>query len=416
MSQPLNPHTPPTPRIAIIGAGPGGLLCARVLQQRGIPVTVYEGDLSATSRNQGGTLDMHADQGQIALEDAGLLAAFMQLARPESQAKKRLDSQGNVLSQFVPQRSDTAAPEIDRGQLRTLLTDHLAPGIVQWNHKLLHVTPLGGGTHRLHFEHGSTADVDLLIGADGAHSRVRPLLTDQVPQYSGVTFLEVQFDDVDRRHPDIARLVGEGDMFATDGQRLGIIGQRNSHCHVRVYIGMKTPLDWHTQAGLNLKDPDQVRQHLLDTFTGWSEDLLAVIRHNEGVFVVRPLFALPAPMRWAHVPGVTLLGDAAHLMAPFGGFGANLALLEGAELARCIAEHPSPDQAIRQYERVMFERSGPLAVAANEGLAGFFGVQEGPLDVPDHHAEHQQYQEAAALYRQRQRDSGMPQGLGVEGS
>lgn len=71
------------PRIAIIGAGPGGLLCARVLQQRGLAVTVYDADASAEARNQGGTLDLHADTGQIALREAGLLDDFFALARPE---------------------------------------------------------------------------------------------------------------------------------------------------------------------------------------------------------------------------------------------------------------------------------------------------------------------------------------------
>ena len=54
-------------QIAIVGGGPGGLVCARILQLHGIDVAVYDADLGATVRNQGGTLDMQADKGQIAL-------------------------------------------------------------------------------------------------------------------------------------------------------------------------------------------------------------------------------------------------------------------------------------------------------------------------------------------------------------
>src|SRR5262249_4236430 len=121
--------------IGIIGAGPAGLTCARVLHLHGIEATVYDADASATSRDAGGTLDLHADTGQIAIEDAGLLAEFQKVARPESQAKTSMDHNGTVIGSFVPDADDEAAPEIDRGQLRTLLADHVPD--IRWGHKLV---------------------------------------------------------------------------------------------------------------------------------------------------------------------------------------------------------------------------------------------------------------------------------------
>ncbi|MET8179823.1 NAD(P)/FAD-dependent oxidoreductase [Streptomyces sp. NPDC005336] len=392
-----------TPRIAIVGAGPAGLTCARVLQIHGIEATVYDADASVDARDPGGTLDLHADSGQIALEDAGLMDAFTELARPEGQANSRLDQHGAVLDSFVPDQDDIAAPEIDRGQLRAMLAAHVAPGTVRWGHKLIAASPLGEGRHRLDFAGGAHAEVDLVVGADGAWSRVRPLLSPAQPQYSGVSFLDVRFEDVDRRHPGIAKLVGDGHMFANDGDGRAIIGQRNSNGHVRGYVAMRIDLDWHATAGVDLDDAASVRRFLLAEFSGWAEQMLPFVTDNDGDYVNRPIHALPAPLTWEHTPGVTLLGDAAHLMAPFGGFGANLAMLDAAELARAIAEEPTLDAAVTRYEADMLPRSGRHAVGANDALTGFFAPGAfDPADAPDHAAEHQRYQEAAAAYRRRQ--------------
>jgi 2-polyprenyl-6-methoxyphenol hydroxylase-like FAD-dependent oxidoreductase len=389
-----------TPRIAIVGAGPGGLLCARVLQRRGIEVAVYDADTSLDARDAGGTLDLKADSGQIALEDAGLLAEFRALARPEGQAKSRLDQHGTVLTAYVPEEDDEAATEIDRGQLRRLLAEHLATGTVRWGHRLRTATPLGDGVHRLEFDDGTVTETDLLIGADGAWSRVRPLLTDATPAYTGVSFLDVRFDDVDHRHPRIAELVGDGHVFATDDSGHAVIGQRNSHGHVRGYVAMRTDVDWHRTAALDLDDRSAVQRFLRTEFAGWSPELMPFITDGEGAFVNRPIHALPAPLAWEQGRGVTLLGDAAHLMSPWGGFGVNLAMLDGAELARAVAEEATVDAAVTRYEATMLPRAGEHAVGANGAMDRFFATEAFDIaDVPDPAAEHRASMAAAAEYR-----------------
>ena len=394
-------------RIAIIGAGPGGLLCARVLQQHGIAVSVYDADTAVDSRDAGGTLDLHADTGQIALEDAGLMEAFTALARVEGQAKTNRDQHGNLLTAFTPQQDDTAAPEIDRGQLRSMLAAHLQPNTVRWDHKLVSATPLGNGQHRIQFANGVTDEVDMLIGADGTWSKVRPLLSDAAPYYTGVSLLDARYTNVDVRHPQVAQLVGNGHMFSRDGDGRGILLQRNSEGVARGYIGMHTDVDWYRTANVDLDDSVAVCAYLLKEFSSWADDMQHLITEVDSAYVNRPLYVLPAPLTWNHVPGVTLLGDAAHVMAPFGGFGVNLALLDGAELAHALYEEPTIDAAITRYERVMQPRAGTLAVGANGALARFFAVSNPhsantPFSAPDTQAVHEQYRTAAADYRRQQ--------------
>ncbi|WP_405164952.1 FAD-dependent monooxygenase [Nocardia sp. NBC_01499] len=390
-----------TPRIAIIGGGPAGLMCARVLQGHDIHPTVYDADAAVDSRDLGGTLDLHADAGQIALEDAGLMDAFRAVARVEGQAKSRRDQHGTVLAEFTPAEGDEAAPEIDRGQLRTMLYAHLRPGTVRWGHKLRQAIPTEGGAHRLEFANGASTEADLVIGADGAWSPVRRLLTDAVPQYLGVCFLDARFDDVDTRHPEIAAIVGDGHMFSTDGDGRAAIVQRNSNGVVRGYVAFRAELDWHVTAGIDVTDRAAVRSYLLREFSEWSPLMRPLITDNDSDYVLRSFWALPAPLTWNHVPGVTLIGDAAHLMAPFGGHGTNLALLDGAELAHAIKKENSLDDAITRYETAMFLRSGELAVSSNTALTRFFATTspDTPHLPPDHAQEHKNYQARAAEYR-----------------
>ena len=115
-------------RIVIVGGGLGGLMCARVLHRAGMPVDVYDADTAAGARDPGGSLDLHADTGQIALRIGGLLEEFHAVARVEDQAKRACDQHGTVLADFVPEADDTAAPEIDRGQLRALLAASVPEG------------------------------------------------------------------------------------------------------------------------------------------------------------------------------------------------------------------------------------------------------------------------------------------------
>lgn len=355
------------PRIAVIGSGPAGLAFARVLHRHGRPVTVLERDPARDARPSGGTLDLHEGLGQLALEKAGLLAEFEALARPEGQAMRILDVDGTVLRDWRPRPDDRANPEIDRGQLRDLL---LGPLDVQWGRVVTEVVPGSRDGVLVHVADGRQETFDLVIGADGAWSRVRPAVSSVTPRYTGVTLIETSLDDVDTRHPDLARLVGDGSV-GVYGVNRALVAQRNSGGHVKVYAQFRAPLEWHTNPDrrVDLTDVEAVRSALLVLFDGWATPVLDLLRHGTA-FVHRPLHVLPVSHTWAHVPGVTLLGDAAHLMPPLGA-GANLAMLEGAELAESVAAASGLDElddAVREFEERMWARAGKWASITAAGL------------------------------------------------
>ncbi|MGV9392494.1 FAD-dependent oxidoreductase [Streptomyces olivaceus] len=370
----MNSPTPANARISIIGAGPGGLTCARVLRQHGIAATVYDREPDAASRDQGGSLDLHEEDGQLALREAGLLAEFFALARTESQEERRIDPAGRLLGHRLPDEGETARPEIDRGQLRDMLLRSLDEGAVRWGRALASVRGPAEGPRTLTFTDGSTVETDLVIGADGAFSRVRAAVSAAVPRYTGVGFLEAWFDDMEVAHPELSALVGKGSAHVSDGER-GLFAQRSSGGHLRVYLMRRVPADWLAEGGLRPDDTDRIRARLLGEYAGWAPELLRMITDNDGPYVDRPLFALPVPHTWPHAPGLTLLGDAAHLMPPLGA-GVNLAMLDAAELALALAGSATVEDAVRGYEEVMLPRSAEIA-GMLDGGAEFL------LEVPD---------------------------------
>ena len=353
-------------KIAVVGGGPGGLTLARLLQLHGATVRVYERDPGRHVRVQGATLDLHDESGLAALCQAGLLDAFKAQYRPGAEKLRLVNRHATVV---YDEHAEVPAgtfgdphfrPEIDRGPLRDLLLDSLQPGTVVWDSQFASMQPAGQGW-QITFQNGTTATADLVVGADGANSRIRPFVTAIAPVYAGITVVEGTVYDAERKAPRVHELLQGGKIFALDDEKSLIVSSKGDGSIV-FYTGCKTAESWARDSGLDFADGALVLAWFKREFAGWDgiwEELFANGLH----FVPRPQYCMPPTQTWATQPAVTLLGDAAHLMPPYAGEGVNMAMLDALELSNCLADQQFSDlqAALATYEQHMRPRAVAVA-------------------------------------------------------
>jgi 2-polyprenyl-6-methoxyphenol hydroxylase-like FAD-dependent oxidoreductase len=341
-------------KIAIVGAGPGGLTLARLLQQSGAQVSVYERDQSRSARVQGSALDLHEDSGLAALQAAGLVDAFWVNHRPDLDRLRLTDSRGTILHDHPRQMSGAGKrPEIERGPLRDLLLNSLVPGTVQWDSKL-ESAEMQGEQVLLRFAGGKTALADIAIGSDGANSRLRELVTPIRPEYVGVSLVEAIVPAAKQAIPELWDLLGGSALIALGGERTIGMGTKPDGS-VLFYAGLKTQDAAARQSLEEAIGPNARVAWFHANCEGWSNLWDPLFREAMSM-VWRPLLVCPATQHWEPKPNVTLIGDAAHVMPPYAGEGVNMAMLDALMLSKLLLSEVSLSGAIATYEAEMFAR------------------------------------------------------------
>jgi 2-polyprenyl-6-methoxyphenol hydroxylase-like FAD-dependent oxidoreductase len=358
-------------QVAIIGGGPGGLTLARLLQLKGVTVKVYERDFNKDVRVQGATLDLHFESGLKVMEAAGLMDAFKANYRLGADKGRVIDKHGNIIYDEHNEVADEDfgneyfRPEIDRGPLRNMLLNSLEPGTVVWDSQFASMAQVDG-QWKIEFKNDTTATADIVIGADGANSKIRPFVTPLKNSYSGVIILQGNIENPETAAPNIHQLLKGGKIYVhSDGKYLHLSSKGDGS--LDFYISCKKEENWVQNSGIDFSDRAQVLAWFKNEFLGWDSVWLELFENAGLPIMLRPQYCMPLDQSWKAQSNITLLGDAAHLMPP-SGEGVNLAMLDALEISEVLTSNDFKDiqTAIAAYEKSMQVRGAAEAQVSLE--------------------------------------------------
>ncbi|WP_420155982.1 FAD-dependent oxidoreductase [Siphonobacter sp.] len=214
----------------------------------------------------------------------------------------------------------------------------------------------------IQFDNAEPVYADLVIAADGAHSKLRKYLTSIQACYSGVTIVEGAVADSAGQCTAIHALLKGGKIFAFGSEKSLIVSSKG-HGSLVFYTGCRTDESWVKISGIDFTDRDQVLHWFRQTFTDWSPIWIELFKNAAPAFVPRPQYYMPFDQYWPSQANLTILGDAAHVMPPYAGEGVNMAMLDAVELATCLMDPHYTDlkAAIGTYEDQMRQRTSAVA-------------------------------------------------------
>lgn len=354
-------------KVAIVGGGPGGLTLAKLLQLKGVEVKVYERDLNKNARVQGSPLDLHDESGLAALRKADLLEDFKNNFMVGADQSTITNHKAEIFFSDHGQKQDENfgdehfRPEIDRGVLRKILLESLDRETIVWDSHFLSMTQQDEGW-LLHFKNKESTYADIVIGSDGANSKIRPYLTDIKPFYSGVTMLEGNIYDAEKRVPNISKILRGGKIMAFGNEQNILMGQK-ANGEIGFYASFKADENWAVASSLDFYNQSEVLKWFQKEYPDWSSVWYELFENTSTPFIPRPIYCMPLDQTWKTVKNLTIIGDAAHLMPPFAGEGVNMAMLDALELSETLtsSQFNTIESAISEYEKNMFKRASKIA-------------------------------------------------------
>ncbi|RYZ00553.1 MAG: 2-polyprenyl-6-methoxyphenol hydroxylase [Comamonadaceae bacterium] len=355
------------PHVIIAGAGMGGLTLAAVLLQKGFDVDIYE--QSSELREVGAGLWISAN-GRRVLEAIGLKEALEAINLPPQDRVIRFWKTGEERSVYGSAAKASKADHTLIQVLRSELQRVLYEAIIKLKPDAVHfgVRSVGAETSRgrasLLLEDGSAVEGDVVVGCDGAHSRVRQSMFGEAPpRYTGANAWR-GLAPMDKLKPQHRRALAST-WVGPSAHVTTYPVQRNGEQFVSFSAQVDSP-DWHTESW---SERGELTDALQD-FEGWHQDILDLFINSEnlfrwGLFVRDPLES------WSK-GRVTLVGDACHSMTPYLGMGVNVTMEDAFVLARALDETPGDvERALERYDAARIERANRTKASSLAMLSVF---------------------------------------------
>lgn len=334
-------------RIAVVGAGLGGLTAAGFLQRAGFAVTVYEQAPSFSRIGAGIILSANVMK---VLRRLGIERSLVETGiKPHAYISRAWDT-GETLYEIV---FDAASEEhfggpylnVHRGDLHRVLERVISPATIAFDHRLVGLDETSDAVH-LTFENGVKVDADLVIGADGVRSMVREsLLGNEPPRFVGAVAQRAIFP-TERLNgfkiPDCTKWWGRDRHILPY-----FMTSRRDEIYV---IGVVPASQWDSDAA----SLPSSREEMLESFADFHVDLRRVLEASDEVSVW-PIFDRERDDRWSG-GRIVLLGDACHPMRPYMAGGGAMAIEDGAILSRCLEAFDDLAEALRCYEATRIPR------------------------------------------------------------
>jgi FAD-dependent urate hydroxylase len=370
------PNGPSTPslRILVVGAGVGGLSIARGLLRDGHDVTVFEqrprthaGGGAVTIWSNGATV---LGQLGVEMDGAGQLLSTVRVVTSTGLPLTTLDLTAIVDRLGAPVRM------VPRRVLLERLLAGLPTDRIRCNSRAVGVVSEQNGV-RVEFDDGSSAEGDLLIGADGMHSMVRDIVGAQRAEPTGWCSWQ-----------GLATLADGPDKRVA----LMIVGERGN---LGLWPAGGSEVQWWFDLpwSSDFVRPDRPIDMIRSNFTGWSDlvdRVLATLTDDDLTHSPYPHFRHPFP-RAQRQGAVTLLGDAAHTMPPTLAQGTNQALLDTMVLCKALSDFPKGvnrgnadlSSALRWYEKTRRRKVMAVSRVASLQVSHGESVLKPAAMIPD---------------------------------